>query len=453
MYEHTENGFRWDTGPSVITMRHVFEELFASVGKNLHDYITLMPVEPLTRYFYPDGTIFNASRDWSTMANEIASINERDVEGFLKYLAYAAQIHRITGKVFIYDQPPTPASFAKVPVQDWLKADPFRTMHGAIKSFVKSDKIRQLLGRFATYVGGSPYLAPATLNVIAHVELTGGVWYPQGGIYTIASALETLATELGVTIKTNCSVKQINVTQHSVSGVTLDDGEIYNADVVVSNVDVTTTAKHLLPAEALPTKQQQALTSFDPSCSGFVMMLGIEGHHPNLAHHNIFFSSDYKQEFQQIFGDNVMPDDPTIYLCITSKTDPQHAPDNHENWFILVNAPAISDQFDWQTQQQQYRDKLLHILAERYNLDIRDKIKAEKHLTPADLQQMSGGWRGALYGPSPNDRFSAFKRPHNRSKHINGLYYVGGTTHPGGGIPMVMLSGKVTASLIQDDTP
>jgi phytoene dehydrogenase-like protein len=148
-----------------------------------------------------------------------------------------------------------------------------------------------------------------------------------------------------------------------------------------------------------------------------------------------------------------MPDDPTIYLCITSKTDPQHAPDNHENWFILVNAPAISDQFDWQTQQQQYRDKLLHILAEHYNLDIRDKIKAEKHLTPADLQQMSGGWRGALYGPSPNDRFSAFKRPHNRSKHINGLYYVGGTTHPGGGIPMVMLSGKVTASLIQDDTP
>lgn len=444
MYEYTEAGFRWDTGPSVITMRHVFEELFASVGKSLDDYLTLLPVDPLTRYFYPDGTIFNASREWSVMANEIAKINDRDVEGFLKYLAYSAQIHRITGSVFIYDKPPTIASFARVPIQDWLKADPFRTMHGAIQGFVKSDKIRQLLGRFATYVGGSPYLAPATLNVIAHVELTGGVWYPRGGIYTIATALEKLATELGVTIKTGCSVKQINIANSKVSGVMLENGHTLNADAVVTNVDVTTTAKHLL-------SDSQKQKSLAPSCSGFVMMLGIEGDYPQLAHHNIFFSSDYKHEFQQIFTEEIMPDDPTIYLCITSKTDPQHAPQNHENWFILVNAPALSDKFDWKTQKQNYRDKILNILADKYNLDVRDKIKVEKHLTPADLKHMSGAWRGALYGQSPNDRFSAFKRPHNRSKDIEGLYYVGGTTHPGGGVPMVMLSGRVTATMVQND--
>ncbi len=451
MYEIEDSGFRWDTGPSVITMRHVFEDLFASVGKNLSDYLTLLPVDPLTRYFYPDGTIFNASRDLSTMANEIAKINERDVEGFLKYLAYAAQIHRITGPVFIYDKPPTPASFARVPVQDWLKADPFRNMHGAIKGFVKSDKMRQLLGRFATYVGGSPYLAPATLNVIAHVELTGGVWYPQNGIYSIASALEKLASELGVVIKTHCGADQINITNGKVSGVICENGQVHQADAVVSNVDVTTTAKHLLPSDAISAQKQKNLESFDPSCSGFVMMLGIEGEYPELAHHNIFFSSDYEREFQQIFVDEVMPDDPTIYLCITSKTDAQHAPDGHENWFILVNAPALSDKFDWEAQQQNYRDKILRILAEKYNLDIRDKIRVEKHMTPADLQNMSGGWRGALYGPSPNNRFAAFKRPHNRSKDTDGLYYVGGTTHPGGGVPMVMLSGKVTADMIVED--
>lgn len=451
MYEFTEGGFRWDTGPSVITMRHVFEDLFSSVGRKLDDYLTLLPVEPLTRYFYPDGTIFNASRDWSKMANEIAKLDERDIEGYLRYLAYAAQIHRITGRVFIYDQPPTLASFAKVPIQDWLKADPFRTMNGAINSFVKSDKMQQLLGRFATYVGGSPYLAPATLNVIAHVELTGGVWYPQDGVYSIATALEKLAIELGVTIKTDCGVKQINVENQQATGVTLENGQVIHATVVVSNVDVTTTAKHLLPEHVIPQSKLDKMKAADLSCSGFVMMLGVEGEYPQLAHHNIFFSSDYKREFQQIFEDEVMPDDPTIYLCITSKTDTSHAPNGHENWFILVNASALSDKFDWVANQQSYRDKILNILAEKYNLDIRDKIKVEKHLTPADLQNMSGGWRGALYGSSPNNRFAAFKRPHNRSKDVKGLYYVGGTTHPGGGVPMVMLSGKVTATMIQED--
>jgi len=451
MYEMEETGFRWDTGPSVITMRHVFEDLFNDVGRNLSDYLTLLPVDPLTRYFYPDGTIFNASRDWSVMADEIAKLNERDVEGFLEYLAYAARIHRITGPVFIYDKPPTPASFAKVPIQDWLKADPFRNMHGAIKRFVTSEKMRQLLGRFATYVGGSPYLAPATLNVIAHVELTGGVWYPQGGIYTIASALEKLATELGVTIKTNCGVEQINITDGQVSSVTCANEKTHKADIIVSNVDVTTTAKHLLPTDAIPQSKRNKLESFDPSCSGFVMMLGVEGNYPKLAHHNIFFSSDYKREFQQIFDEEVMPDDPTIYLCITSKTDSNHAPDGHENWFILVNAPALSDKFDWEQNKQSYRNKILNIFADKYSLDVRDKIKVEKHLTPANLQQMSGAWRGALYGPSPNNRFAAFKRPHNRSKDIKGLYYVGGTTHPGGGVPMVMLSGNVTATMVQED--
>lgn len=445
------DGFRWDTGPSVITMRHVFEELFTSVGRNLEDYLTLLPVEPLTRYFYPDGTVFDASRDWSKMANEITKLEVRDIEGYLRYLSYAAQIHRITGDVFIYGQPPTLASFAKVPIQDWLKADPFRTMNSAIQSFVKSDKLRQLLGRFATYVGGSPYLAPATLNVIAHVELTGGVWYPKDGVYTIAQALEKLALELGVNIQTNCDTQKINVEDKHVTGVTLADHQTIQADVVVSNVDVTTTAKHLLPENINSQSKLNKMKSAHLSCSGFVMMLGIEGAYPQLAHHNIFFSSDYQQEFQQIFADEVMPDDPTIYLCITSKTDPAHAPDENENWFILVNAPTLSDTYDWEKNQQSYRDKILHILAERYEIDIRDKIRVEKHLTPHDLQTMSGAWRGALYGSSPNNRFAAFKRPHNRSQDVQGLYYVGGTTHPGGGVPMVMLSGKVTATMVQED--
>ncbi|MGB1287488.1 MAG: phytoene desaturase family protein, partial [Aggregatilineales bacterium] len=242
MYEMRQDGFRWDTGPSVITMRHVFEDLFTAAGRNIDDYLTFLAVDPLTRYFYANGTMLDASRDLSQMAQQIEKLDERDVEGYLSYLAYAARIHRITGKVFIYDKPPTLASFAKVPVTEWLHADPLRTMQQAIKSHVKSPYLRQLLGRFATYVGGSPYDAPATLNVIAHVELTGGVWYPQDGIYSIAQALEKLARELGIEICTGQAVQQINVNaDKTVTGITLDNDTVQQASAVIANADVTMT--------------------------------------------------------------------------------------------------------------------------------------------------------------------------------------------------------------------
>ncbi|MBA3868450.1 MAG: phytoene desaturase [Anaerolineae bacterium] len=443
MSEIREAGFRWDTGPSVITMRHVLEDLFASAGRKLDDYLTLEALEPLTRYFYPDGTVLDCSRDLPRMLEQIRVLDERDVEGYLNYLAYAARLHRITGPVFIYDQPPTPASFMRVSPADMLRVDPLRTMQGAIDGFVHSPHMRQLLGRFATYVGASPYRAPATLNVIAHVELNEGVWYPRGGIYSIARALERLAGELGVQIRTNCGVQQIIVENDCAAGVILSDGSRIDADVVLANVDVATVYEKLLPAS----KQLHKLTAQESSCSGFILLLGIEGQHPQLAHHNIFFSNDYPREFKSIFEDGVPPDDPTVYVSITSKTDAADAPQGCENWFVLVNAPPLGSHYDWTTQAPVYRDRVLDVLT-RHGLDIRQKIRAERILTPLDLQRLTGARRGALYGWSSNPRISAFRRPHNRAVDIQGLYFAGGTTHPGGGVPMVMLSGKVAADLI-----
>jgi phytoene desaturase len=450
MYQYEADGFRWDTGPSVITMRHVFEDLFQQARRRLDDYLTLLPIDPLTRYFYRDGVVLDVTRDMANMAQQIEALNERDVEGYLRYLAYAAQIHRITGSVFIYDKPPTPASFARVPVQDWLKADPLRTMQGAINSFVRHPHLRQLLGRFATYVGGSPYEAPATLNVISHVELTGGVWYPQGGVYQIAQALEKLALELGVEIHTDCPVKRIVVEDGIAKGIETQTGEKIMAQAVVANADVTTTMHHLVGEGDIPARVKQRLGNYAPSCSGFVMMLGVKGDYPQLAHHNIFFSDDYKTEFDAIFKQLLPANDPTIYVSITSKTDAGHAPNGYENWFILINAPALSERYDWQAHQHEYRDLVLAKLAEQ-GIDIRDKIVHEKLLTPETLRDMSGAWRGALYGPSANSKFTVFLRPHNRSKHIKGLYFAGGTTHPGGGVPMVTLSGKVAADMVIED--
>jgi phytoene desaturase len=451
---HTPDGYRFDTGPSVITMRHVFTDLFATAGRNLDDYLTFLPVDPLTRYFFPDEprTTLDMRRDLSATLAQIEAIEPRDVEGYLNYLAYAARIHRLTGPVFIYDQPPTPASFLRVPVQDWLKVDPFRTMHGAIRRFVRSPHLQQLLGRFATYVGASPYLAPATLNVIAHVELSGGVWYPQGGVYQIAAALAQLAQELGVEIVTGQGVEQIELTEgdNRATAVVLTTGQRIEAAAVVSNLDVTTTYEKLLPPHPARDKRLRQLKSQDPSCSGFILLWGIDKTHPDLAHHNILFGGDYAAEFREIFQHGRVPHDPTIYLAITSKTDPDHAPPGHENWFVLVNAPPTQPDWDWATHAPTYRDHLLDKLA-AWGFPLRPHIRYEKIITPADLAQHNGAHRGALYGASSNDMLAAFRRPHNRVRQFPGLYLVGGTTHPGGGVPMVTLSGKVAATMLLAD--
>jgi len=323
-------------------------------------------------------------------------------------------------------------------------------MNQSIKRFVRSPHLRQLLGRFATYVGGSPFEAPATLNVIAHVELTGGIWYPKGGIYNIATGMVRLAEELGVEICLGVGATDIEATDGKVSGVHLQDGTHIETDTVVANVDVTTTYKHLLELTPQVHKRLSTLETYEPSCSGFVLLIGTDKTFPQLAHHNIFWSDDYEAEFKAIFKDQVPAEDPTIYVTATSKADPEHAPDGCENWFILVNAPPLSDHVDWEQEKSRYRDLILDKLAQQ-GVDVRDHIRVEEILTPVDLQEMSGAWRGALYGPSANSKWTVFRRPHNRSEIIEGLYFAGGTTHPGGGVPMVTLSGKVAADFVLED--
>lgn len=447
-------GYRWDTGPSVITMRHVFTELFTAAGRKLDDYLTLLPVDPLTRYFYPDGTMLDVTRDWPALAAQLAALDERDVQGYLDFLAYAAKLHRITGPVFIYDQPPSWQSLRQVSPLDFLKIDPWLTLDQAIRRHVQSPQLRQLLGRFATYVGASPYEAPATLGVIADVELTGGVWYPQGGIYSIATALASLAGELGVSIQTNCTVSQIMVDKGKATGVALSDGTLLNAEAVIANVDVTHVYANLLPPHVVPVARVQQLAKTETSCSGYVLLLGVEGEEPKLAHHNILFSPDYPGEFCDIFDLGIPPRDPTIYISITSKSDPDHAPPGCENWFVLVNAPSLpngtQEHFEWATEEADYREHIFNTLA-TFGFDIRQRIRHLTVRTPVDLAKQTGAWRGALYGISSNQALNAFRRPHNRCADIERLYFVGGTTHPGGGVPMVTLSGKVVAEMVLAD--
>jgi len=448
MGEVRAGGFRWDTGPSVITMRFVYDQLFALANRRLEDYLELMPIEPLTRYFWHDGTVLDATADLVAMQQRIAErFGTDEAQRYRTFIAYAQRLYEIVREPFLFRHKPTLRDLFRLPIADVLKIDALRTMHQAVRAHFKSPHLIQLFDRFATYNGSSPYRVPATLNVIAFVEMAQGAWYPRGGVFQLARAFEHLAIELGVEVHYETPVKQIVVHNQRAEGVILTEERFVRADAVVCNADYAFAQQTLLPASVAQRRFPE------PSCSGFVLLLGVRGHFQQLAHHNIFFSQDYPREFADIFTRGVPPENPTLYLCITSKTDPEHAPAGHENWFVLVNAPALSGGFDWQANIDAYANRVKDALREWMARigEPAPEIVVERHWTPLDLQRTFGGYRGAIYGFSSNTRFAAFARPNNRDPRIRKLYFAGGSVHPGGGVPLVTLSGMAAARCVLED--
>jgi phytoene desaturase len=447
MAEFRYEGFRWDLGPTFITMRDVFEDLFHICGKKMHDHIQLIPIDPIRRYFFADGKRLDIRRDLALTLENISSLSETGVEEYLSFLAYASRQYRITAPIFTYGPPPSFSKLAAIKMRDLLKVDAFRDLNSAIQEFTSSKYLRQLFGRFAIYAGANPFKTPAILSVIAHVDLSRGVWYPRGGVHSVAQTLERLAIEKGVSIKSNTEVKRIIVYEREARGVELVNGAVIETGTVVSNVDIATTYSSLLPQKPPYTWELANYKDNPTTMSAFILLLGVKGRHHELSHHNIFFSENYQKEFNQIFKQGIPPDDPTIYIAITSKNDMIHAPTGHENWYVSVNVPPVSDKFDWLNQAEAYKRMVLAKISQK-GIDLTDQIVFEKVITPVDLEQMTGAYRGSIYGIAYDNWQSFFKRPKPQPKVPAGLYFVGGTTHPGGGVPLVVLSGKYVAELI-----
>ncbi len=445
VYRYETDGFQWDTGPALISMRPLLEEVFAAAGQDMADRLRLQPIDPLTRYFFPDGTSFDAHRDWAETAAQIERLAPADLEGVLRFLAEAARLHRSADPLG-----PGHNSGGLLKPAPWLRAGARRSVSRAIGRYVSSEKLRRVLEHFAANAGANPFRAPAALNAIAHRELTAGAWYPQDGPGAIPRALEQLAADSGVKMLFNCPVRQIAVKEGAARGVTYGaDAQFLSADAVVSNVDALSTLRYLLPPDALSPSALRRLNKTPVTASAYVIMLGVRGAFPQLAHHNVLFSADARREYDQIYKQSLMPEDPTISLTVSSKTDPLHAPVNQENWLIRVNAPPLSEKYDWAARPSEIRDRLMALLRQRHDLDISGRIRSEIHLTPADWGRMTGAWRGSLYGPSPENRRALFGRPVLQARNIARLYFVGGTAHPGGGLPMALLSAKLATGIIQ----
>lgn len=441
MNQITKNGYRFDTGPSLLTMLFVVEKLFRDCGRDVNDYLSFEPINPLCRYNWNDGTVFDCSADLQQTLNQISVIAPEDTEEYVKFLGYAADLYKKTADTFIMNPLQTIKDLKNLKKSDVFKIDAFPTVSTRVDRCFQSEYLRQVFKRFATYNGSSPYLAPATINVIAYVELCLGAYYVKGGLYKIAEALEKLCLELGVEISYGADITRITTQNKTVTGVELADGTSHALDTVFSNSDATFTYANLIDEGVLKPKTRTRVAAIEPSCSGFVMLLGVNKIYPQLKHHNIFFGRNYEKEFAEIFQRKVLPEDPTIYIANTSYSDAAHAPEGCSNLFILVNAPYLTDKVKWDEEQaEDYGDLIINRL-DHFGLEgLKEAVEVKEFITPQAFYDLYRSNRGSIYGTSSNHQFSAFMRPRNKSPYIDGLYLVGGSTHPGGGIPLAMLS-------------
>ena len=446
-----KDGFTFDLGPSILTMPHIFQKLFTHAGKKMEDYVSIQTVEPHWRNFFEDGSTLDLCSDPVRMKHELDKLGPNTANEFEQFLAYSKKLCEITEQGY-FDKGLD--SFWELishygAVRSLLDFDVFRSMDQGVRRFIKDPKLVDVLNYFIKYVGSSPYDAPALMNLLPYIQFGYGLWYIKGGMYGMAQGLQKLAEELGVNIKVNAEVAEIMETGSRVTGVRLTDNSHIPADIVVSNMEVIPAYKKLLKNQE---QEVRRLQRFAPTCSGLVLHLGVDRIYEQLAHHNFFYSDHPREHFRSIFHNNHLSDDPTIYLVAPVKSDPSQAPKGCEIIKVLPHIPHISETQPLQAKDYAaFRERVL-IKLERMGLtDLRKHIVCEESWTPVDIEQRYYSNQGSIYGVVA-DRFKnlGFKIP-QRSKQFKNLYFVGGSVNPGGGMPMVTLSGQLVRDKILAD--
>ena len=451
---YTRDGFTFDTGPSLLTLPAVYRDLFRKTGRPLEDVLELTPVDPVARYRFPDGTwvdVPNASRR-AVAATLGEAFGGSAGEDWSRFLDRAGRIWQATRGPFLESPLDGPRDLLRQSrrVGDLRTIAPWATLRGLGRQYLRDPRLRMFLDRYATYTGSDPRRAPAALAVVPYVEQTFGAWYVPGGLRRLGDALAARCQDRGVRVCTDAEVVEVTLSGGRVDGVALADGSRIDADVVVSDADATHLYRDLVTSP-LASAARSRLRRATPSLSGFVLLLAINGRTPGLRHHTVLFPEDYDAEFDAIFGRVASPvEEPTVYVA--APDDSALRPnDTCEAWFVLVNAPRHGSGpgcVDWDAAglRDSYADRILAVMARR-GLDVRDRVRWREIRTPADLERLTRSPGGAIYGTSSNGPRSAFLRPANRSP-VPGLFLVGGSAHPGGGLPLVGLSAAIVADLI-----
>lgn len=428
-------GFTWDSGPSLLTMPWVLRALFADTGPLLTDEIELLRVEPVTRYTFADGSTLDLSADLPRALEALEAWSPGSGADWVRFLGTCAGMWRAS-EPFLTGPPPWPPrrpqpGEPRPDPRDLLRVRPWSTLRQLARSHARDPRLRMVIERFATYAGADPRRAPAALAVAGYVEHAFGAWHPRGGLYGLVQAMVRRLESLGGELRLESPVQRIVRSNGAVNGVETPAGH-FAADAVVANADAWTVTSELLDGNR-PAREQP-----ERSLSGLALMLGLRGRSPDLVHHAIAFPADYDAEFDDVFVHRRPVRDPTIYMSASCATDPSEAPPDSENWFVLVNAPAIGADADWAAEEERLID----------SLGIRSRLQVQVRRSPGDLETETGAVGGAIYGNAPHGRLGTMRRPGNAVRGTRGLWLVGGTTHPGGGLPLVMLSGAVVARAV-----
>jgi phytoene desaturase len=441
-----KDGFRFDAGPSLFTQPQNIEELFSLAGEPIEKYFSYQRVPIANKYFYENGKQVKAFTDAEDFAKEMKLQLNEDPQVVLKYLQQSKKLYENIGLLFLEHSLHRAKTWFHGRVFKALSTVKlsylFQSLHQYNSSKFSSPEAVQLFNRFATYNGSSPYKTPAMLSLIPHLEQNEGTFYPTGGMISITNSLYQLALKKGVKFHFDSPVQKIVHDNGNVSGVEVK-GQVYSAKIIVSNADVYFTYKNLL---ANPSMAKKVLKQ-ERSSSAVIFYWGIKKKFPQLELHNIFFSKEYKNEFEYIFKEGKLSSDPTVYINITSKMQDNQSPDGKENWFVMVNAPANLGQ-NWEDLKKVLRENILLKLSRMLGEDIGAQIETEHTLDPIMIEQQTASYMGSLYGTSSNSKLAAFLRHANFTSSIKGLYFCGGSVHPGGGIPLCLKSAKIVSDLI-----
>ena len=438
-----------DAGPTVFTMRWVFDSIFADAGTSLAEHVGLRAADVLARHAWGADQRLDLFADMDRTADAIGDFaGAREAAGFKAFTRRSRDIYDILKAPFLSAARPTPLGLVRAAgIGPMLRIDPFETLMGALSRHFSDPRLRQLFGRYATYSGSSPYAAPATLMLVAHVE-RDGVWLVDGGMHGLAAALARLAASRGAVIRYGADVATIKTKAGRACGVTLRDGEHVPAEGVVLNGDPSALPQGFFGPDMARAVSQQPKTR--RSLSALTWALHARSSGFPLSRHNVFFSGAYAAEFADLFTDRRLPRAPTIYVCAQDRADGRVAPDGPERLLCLVNAPATGDtQPPTESEIEACAHRSFAHLA-TCGLHV-DRISAGSVTTgPAQFGKMFPGTGGALYGPAVHGPWATFRRPGSRTR-IPGLYLAGGATHPGAGVPMAALSGRLAARAVLED--
>lgn len=447
-YVYEVNGFKFDGGPTVITAPFLFDEIWTAAGRRREDYFQLVPCDPFYRIFDHTGRQFNYNGDHQFILNQIDQWNPADKDGYERFIRTTKDIFD-TGMALI-DKPFLHVSDMARVVPDLVRLQSYRSVYGYVSKFIQNDFLRRCFSFHPLLIGGNPLDAASLYVLIHYLERQWGVHYALGGTGAIVAAFDQLMNELGVKVHLNAEVKEILVEGRKTTGVRMADGTVHKADAVVCNADVGWSYLNLIPAQYRKKNTDKRIKSFKYSMSLFVIYFGTKRRYTDsqLAHHNIILSERYNGLLRDIFGDQGLPEDFSLYLHMPTITDPTMAPPGHEAFYVLSPVPHLGAKIDWHKAAKPYRDTIMQFLEENYLPDLQANIVAEHYIDPLHFQGDLNSYLGSAFSVQPILTQSAWFRPHNRSEDLDNLYFVGAGTHPGAGLPGVLSSAKIVEGLI-----